>query len=252
MNSSIADRLTLYLKDGDDLADHADHRSPLQTLQQYFTEKTGGMFEAYGRNDPFSITADDLVAVTMLSMEIRLNTRSGISTRSALILEEKSPEISGLLREITSADNRDLDWNLEDCGADELHAVVLDDTSPVMRLVDLLSPVLSPDVSPSNKWVAISKLLARKRPGLLPVRDRTVQMRLKFGQQRTLHDHLAEWWTGWHDALHQDAGGSIRRDVKLLQDELVATTNLSIVPSLVRIADVLVWNRCTCKSTYDG
>jgi hypothetical protein len=81
MSNEFATNLEKFLYDCDANCEHPDVKT---ILKNYFSSYTGGNFETYGHNDPFAINSDDLIAVTMLSMEIKQQTRSGISPQAIL------------------------------------------------------------------------------------------------------------------------------------------------------------------------
>jgi hypothetical protein len=71
-------------------------------LQNYLSQNTGRGFETYAtcRSDPFNITGDDLVAVTMLSIGINAKTRTGMSPDAVLRLEDCASTINSLLSQL--------------------------------------------------------------------------------------------------------------------------------------------------------
>lgn len=176
-------------------------------------EFTGGSFESYGTNYPSTITADDLVAVSMLSIEIRLNSRSGITPVHAIALERRADEISELLSKVP----HDIDLHTLD---EDGYASILDQGGPAWSLYDLLR---DKDVI-SLPNVATHKLLARKRPRLLPVFDSVIK--------RTLNPTGA--WDTWWTALNT------RPELVARLDEIRIEANASQL-SLLRTADVAVW-----------
>lgn len=182
-----------------------------ERLEKYFHSGkfTGGRFEAFagGGDRPEAVNvidADDIVAVSLLSVRI--------PGRAALqLLEERRDQISGFLSEIPP----DVDlWDTEEdtfaegSEADEL-----------WRLVEGL---------PGSGWVTAGKLLARKRPRLIPVYDRVVHASL----QRPERD--STFWQDLRVAL---------RDNPAIVDRLRALhgdASLGNV-SLLRTLDVAIW-----------
>lgn len=147
------------LRDGDDDA-------AVDVLQEYFTRKlvktgylrTGARWDGWdpsGRRDTDrdEVTADDLVAVTLLSVKIP-------AQGALLLLGDKRAELSALLREV--GQDRDL--------ADEADEFTAD--SPAGRLETVLT-----EVHGIGRTTA-SKLIARKRPRLYPIYDRVVGLQL--------------------------------------------------------------------------
>ena len=78
-------------------------------------------------------------------------------------------------------------------------------------------------------WVTTSKLLARKRPRLLPVYDTVV--RCAFG-------HPDRWWR-WLDTAFATDGGALPRRLTAARD--AAGADPAVTP--LRILDVVIWMR---------
>ena len=58
---------------------------PTELVRQYVGGTyTVAAFDIYGRNDPFAITSDDLIAVTMLSIQLNENTMSAYGRPQSL------------------------------------------------------------------------------------------------------------------------------------------------------------------------
>jgi hypothetical protein len=245
MNKDFQQRLHKYLNDCDR---DESHLSNIDLLENYIQMFTGGQFESYGTNDPFSFSSDDLVAVMMLSMEMKNSTKSGISPRSALKIAENSKDLSSILRELSSSNHPDAEeTSIEEMSSFEAQRLLLDKSSPAQQLVRKLLELLSDsEKSPNIKWVAVSKLISRKRPSLLPIRDGRVAQRLGHARNPTSDRYLAEWWKDWHEALTSDQNFPIRDRLEMIRHELKKNGRVEFCPSLIRIADVLVWSRCQC------
>ncbi len=171
---------------------------------------TGSRFEhlAGGGDRPEiadRITAEDLVAVQTLSVTVP-------APVALDILEGRlGAQLSGLLHDIP----RPID--MADAEAD-----VLAEGSPAARAWHLLCAQHGVD------WVIAGKLLARKRPRLLPVYDKVV--RCALGRPRP------SFWLALHAAL--------RADDHALHRQLLALRQVAGVPetvSALRICDVVVW-----------
>ncbi|MFJ8351769.1 DUF6308 family protein [Streptomyces sp. NPDC094153] len=171
---------------------------------------TGSRFEhlAGGGDRPEvadRITAEDLVAVQTLSVTVPASV--------ALDLLEGclGAQLSGLLHAIP----RDID--MVDAEAD-----VVADGSPAAQAWHLLCDQYGVD------WVIAGKLLARKRPRLLPVYDKVV--RCALGRPRP------SFWLALHAAL--------RADDYALHRQLLVLRQVAGVPetvSALRVCDVAVW-----------
>lgn len=140
----------------------ADDGVAVEVLQRYFTEplvKTGYLrsgarwdtWDSTGTRDRDAdvFTADDLVAVTMLAVEVSPD-------GAQILLRERGAEFAELLAAV--GPDRDL--------VDE--AAEPTPESPVCRLETALWTV------PSIGRTVASKLIARKRPRLFPIYDRVI------------------------------------------------------------------------------
>jgi hypothetical protein len=78
-------------------------------------------------------------------------------------------------------------------------------------------------------WVTAGKLLARKRPSLIPVYDDVV---------RCAFDWPKEIWTALRDALRQD-GGSFRA----VLEDLIKRAGIPAETTPLRALDVVLWMR---------
>ena len=208
MPDAPALRLPRVLRDGDDAA-------AVDVLHEYFTRKlvktgylrTGALWDAWdpsGRRDADRdvFTADDLVAVTLLSVKVP-------AQGALILLQDKRSELTELLREV--GEDRDL--------ADESEAVTVE--SPVSRLELALT-----EVHGIGRTTA-TKLVARKRPRLHPVYDRVIGLQLG-----TTVDHTEPIRV----ALREDDRELHRRLIALREQAGLDER----VPAL-RILDVLAW-----------
>jgi hypothetical protein len=189
----------------------------LDLVRQYFEIKpdgtprfTGPTFDRLAGGGDRSatvnrITEDDLVAVTMLSVEV--------PARAAIaVLGSMADEIQQLLTEIPS----DIDLH-------EADPSLVSPGSPADRLwaqLDSLAGV---------GWVTAGKLLARKRPRLIPVYDSVV--REAVGAPK-------HFWTWLHQQL---------QDSKLVDQIRVLRAEADVEHlSLLRTLDVAIWMRNHC------
>ncbi|MFC8199884.1 DUF6308 family protein [Streptomyces sp. NPDC057298] len=188
-------------------------------LRQYFgtggqtgaVPFTGSRFEylAGGGDHPAvanTVTADDLIAVQTLS--VRVPVRAALD----LLEGDLGAEVGRLLSRVP----RDLD--MAEAGAADLA-----DGSPAHAAWQLLCD------QPGIGWVTAGKLLARKRPRLLPVYDQVV---------RCVLGRPASFWLDLHTAL--------RLDDRALHHELTALRRSAGLPetvSALRVCDVVLWMR---------
>lgn len=192
-----------------------DDGAAVEVLRRYFTEplvktgylRSGARWDTWdstgtrGR-DADTFTADDLVAVTMLSVDVSPD-------GAQILLRERVDEFGELL--VAVGPDRDL--------ADE--ADELTPESPVCRLEAALWTV------PSIGRTVASKLIARKRPRLFPIYDRVIGEVLDTKQA-----HLEPVRT----ALRADDGALQRRLVSLRE-----RAGLDEAVPALRILTVLAW-----------
>jgi hypothetical protein len=197
---------------------------PVDKVREYFGRPgssegvpfDGAAFETFGRawSDNNQVTPADLVAVTLLSMEIRRNSRSGISTDAALRIEADSGRIATILSRIPT--DREL-WTLS--GPEYERWVGPGSPSDLLWTYFRSECGLGP--------VATFKLLARKRPELLPIRDSATAAALGSTNR---------WWESWWRAL------SSSPDLRGLIGEIRSDAGVEHL-SLLRTADIVIWQR---------
>jgi hypothetical protein len=174
---------------------------------------TGGRFDTYGDSPPDQVTGDDIVAVAMLAIPVEMRTTRGFRTRHLLALEDQTEAASRLLADLP--DNRDL-HTLKPGEYERL----LGPNSPAWKLYDLLRSIGVPKV-------ARYKLLARKRPRLLPISDSKVRDAL---------NRTGNWWEAWWVTLRE------RPDLVNGLERIRLESGAPWL-SLLRVADILVWMR---------
>jgi hypothetical protein len=184
----------------------------VEVLQNYFNSGkfSGGGFERFagGGDQPDTaneFTSDDIVAASFLS--IRIPGRAAIE-----ILDNRADEFAALLADIPT----DVDlWDAPD-----------DMVGPGSAAQDLWSRLAE---LPGMSWNSAGKLLARKRPRLIPVYDRVLRNSLGRKDEDG-------WWLPLRDALAKRpalvAALTETRDLAQLKDI-----------SLLRIIDVSIWMR---------
>ena len=206
---------------------HTFERSPLDLLLENFEQVeldvrtyaatfTGSRFEAIARRnpDPDTITADDLVAVSMLDVHV-----SGAA--AIWLLEEGGAKVSKLLKCIPS--DQDL-W--------EVDPAIVGPRSAAWELWDLLRGIRWKQSLGKLGPTTCSKLMAAKRPRLLPVHDGRVQAALYPNG-----GHDFDFWAAWHDEL--TSRPDIRDDVC---DRLRGAAG-DMPASALRLLDIAVWSR---------
>lgn len=170
---------------------------------------SGARFEIFaGGGDACGVskvfTAEDLVAVTLLSVRVK-------GPAALRILDIRADELNGLLAQIPT-----------DCELRDAPDSVIGPRSPAE---DLWTALRDAGVGP----VTTSKLLARKRPMLLPVIDSVVKKVLK-------HPAKASFWQTLRAELNAEHGRLYEHLVKI-RDEAGLGEGISVI----RCFDVVVW-----------
>ena len=196
-----------------------DDDAAIRTLQTYFSPDytldkvranrrgyNGSKFESWDHaspSPPHEFTAADALSLNFLSEPLDARAAYGL-------LVERRSNLNEMLAKIPS------DLDLVDATPDDIGP-----DSPASRLYDELKRL------PEVKGTRASKLLHRKRPRLVPIRDSVVTSRLGLGDA---------FWTPLHDLL--------RRDDHALHDRLLRLREQAQVPdtiSALRVLDVLLW-----------
>ena len=208
MSDDLPIRLPGVLRDGDDAG-------AIDVLQEYFTRpfvktghiRTGARWDSWdpsGRReaDVDTFTADDLVAITLLSVQVP-------AQGAWIMLGEASSELNRLLAAV--GPDRDL--------VDESDTMTPE--SPVWQLETALR-----EIHGIGRIVA-SKLIARKRPRLYPIYDDVVGRQLGTKAAHLEPVRLAL----------RDGGGVLHRRLVDLRDR----AGLDEAVPAVRILGVLAW-----------
>ncbi|MDQ0770281.1 hypothetical protein QF031_003030 [Pseudarthrobacter defluvii] len=166
---------------------------------------TGSHFDGRSKVSTNRIVAEDIIAVGCLSIHVP-------AAASVEILGKQADEIASLLSDIP-------DLNLEDISPEQ-HEEWLGDESAAFRLWRLLRQL--DGVGPTTA----SKLMARKRPGLIPIYDSVVARVTGFHTS-------AGTWHAWHSALSNEA-------FKESLQKIRSSAALEHI-SLLRVLDVVLW-----------
>jgi hypothetical protein len=162
------------------------------------------------------ITPSDLVAVTMLSVEVKPQT-------ALKILGPEEGRIAELLSRIpVSVDLVDVDFH------DQRYSYMNPETGEAYEVWRLLTSFRG------ISWVIAGKLMARKRPRLIPVYDRVVRDEII-----RVEGHKPDSYWQWLQAR-------LAKDDKALHRQLIQlkeSAQLSESISPLRVFDVLVWKQ---------
>jgi len=203
-----------------------DHATAVRDIQDYFRVMdngrplySGSRFETLGSEgdmDPNRITATDLVAVSMLSVDVPAQASVGI-------LETHAEKISGLLSEIPAG------LKFEDLTAEEFDRH-LTEGSPADKLWALLRQHEDPWAIGQTK---ASKIMARKRPELIPVYDSVVKA-------VTGIKGSGEQWSVWYSAFHDGTSEATEFVDKL---RAIRAESGQQHLSLLRVLDIALWKQ---------
>jgi hypothetical protein len=213
-------RLLNILADSDTVSDLRRYYG-VEESEREVPPYTGARFErlAGGGDRPATanhITADDLVAVETLS--VRIPIRTGLD----LLEGDLGQKIAGFLAEIPVD---------EELGSDAAAAHV-DSESPAAKAWQSLTK------QDHVGWVIAGKLLARKRPRLLPVYDQVI---------RCVLQGPVPFWTSLNPALRANDGALRSR-----LDELKLRAALPESIGRLRVLDVALWMRHQSDHTRRG
>lgn len=199
------------------------HEVAVGHLNKYFAVRpngrplyTGSRFETFaGGGDVVEsnrITPSDLIAVSMLSVHVPGQAALGI-------IEKLDGEIEQLLKPLTA------DLRLENLTAEQF-SKLLDDGSPADGIWKLLR-------QKADRWnigpTTASKILARKRPHLVPIYDSVVAEQVGMR-------HSGGQWRIWWEAFQGDEG---RRFAERL--EAIRADSGQFHLSLIRVIDIALW-----------
>ncbi|GAA0931655.1 hypothetical protein GCM10009554_15710 [Kribbella koreensis] len=211
IDTSLSSRLLDIVTDPQAVAD----------LRAYFedgppnTGYPGRWFEQIGspadqERDRNRLTADDIVALSALNIRLPI-------TVSARLLGEDSAEISELLTEIPA------DVDLWDVARSDLSP-----RSAAYRLFTKFRAMAWNGGEHGTSGVTASKLLARKRPRLIPIYDHQVNQLVDLGKG-------ANWWISFHEALTAQVRDHLEHAHK--------SAELGPRITLLRTLDVILWMR---------
>jgi hypothetical protein len=189
-----------------DLVKENDGEIARSSIDAYFYKNafTGSAFEELiDRENPNQITAKDLTAVTMLGVTVP-------ATAARWILGEGNDELSQHLSKI------DQHLTISDSDCD------LSNGSPAWLLFSKLA-----ERNGLGRTIT-SKILAAKRPGLIPIYDQHVAAYLGFSKE--------DYWNPWRKFMQSPDGIGCGNRVSEL------ATNLGINNiSHLRLLDVVIW-----------
>lgn len=184
------------------------------------SDYAGALFLGLEPNDPDRFTATDLFAVSTLRVSIPAR-----GARRFLVEQAEQERIAEAMRSLPVGPLE----CVEDYGL-----------GAMCRFHQMLKEALHPhEAETSNRWVTASKLAARKRPDLFPVRDSLVSSFLGLEKLKTVEQE----YVVFRDLMSRPDIGQ-RLDV--LQGELEKRSvedQLILESSRLRLLDVALWTR---------
>lgn len=216
----------------DELLDETYARS---LLRSYFRRDrtgyvySGAMFDTYPAD--LAATAADLPATANVITDSDIVALSMLGIRATgyealIITRDKSSEIETLLAELPPGALIEEDES----------AGLLSPDGPAWALWDLLRDVKDRTKDARFGAVAAGKILARKRPGLIPIED----SRIAEVFRRPSPDRDKNWWDDVRsaslDPRHAAGGTTLWRNLERIKDQ----EHLSRLP-ILRVLDVIGW-----------
>lgn len=177
---------------------------------------TGSRFETFGgggdRNEPNRVTAGDLIAVSMLSVHVPAQAAIGI-------LEDMDEEIESLLTQVPA------EARIEDLSGTDF-ATFFERGAPASVLWRLLR-------QKEDTWgigqTTASKILARKRPHLIPIFDSVIAAEVGI-------PNSDNQWELWFEAFQGNSGGVLVERLQTIRER-----SGQVHLSLLRVLDVVLW-----------
>ena len=182
-----------------------DTAQAVEDLSKYQRNFTGRAFEQLADPDPFTITSNDIVAVSMLSVNVPADAALRIVT-------DDSPRIRSLLRQVPAG------ASIVDCGT------ALDRGEAAWTLWTLLESYSG--MGPTT----VSKVLAVKRPALIPIHDSYVSQALG------LDPYAVGQWEAWHRAFTGPRSDELIAAATTITDRAKAEHL-----SALRVIDIVIW-----------
>lgn len=192
-----------------------------KNIAKYFRIESnfaGALFLGLEPNEPDRFTAVDFFAASTLNVTVPPR-----AARRFLIESEEQENFSAGLRSLP-------DLSIEKAEDADLH-----DMYAFYKTVK--AGLKRHDATSSNAWVTASKLVARKRPNLFPVRDRKVSGYLGLGRVKTVTQEYAVY-------RHLMSGPEVSGRLSALEKHLESrkeNDGLALEDSRLRLLDVALW-----------
>lgn len=198
-----------------------EQQRAIASLLEYMSTATGRRFEALAsESEPNRITVNDILAVSMLGVNVP-------ARKAIWLLEDGADLVSEKLAAIGPQD-----IEIWEPSAD------LTEGGPAWQLWDIVRN--QRNGGPQMGAAKTSKLLAAKRPHLIPVQDSAVVRALKHAAREI-------YWSKWQDGLTGRDGAARRAEVAELRAKVQTGTQLS----LLRVLDIVIWMREQGWKSYE-
>lgn len=195
--------------------------APLARYYDVATDYAGATFATMTPIDPNDVTATDLHAVRLLSVRL-----GAAATRRLL---EEGPLRTELLRALSLVRT---DATLAEATPSDL--VAMENFYEATRRA-----MIEPSAKTSNPWVTATKLTARKRPDLIPVRDTLVRKVLGLA---SLRDYRIEWQVMRTLVNDPTVMHALKAAVASAQESGRAQgRHMAFDTSVLRLLDVALW-----------
>lgn len=197
-----------------------DDKTPQQLSEFYnpSTDQVGRSFVDLEPRDPTRVTAADLMATSMLGISFPASV-----VRRLLNDTEIQQELSARLQALPQR---------------PLESTTAEDFQKMSAFYDFLKPLLSDASSEtSERWVAASKLTARKRPDLFPIRDHVVCGYLGL---LPLRDRSKDWMVFRHIMRNEEVHALLSAlPAEIMSASAGRTAQIDSEP--LRLLDVAIW-----------
>lgn len=197
------------------------HDSTAEKVGNFYDPESnfaGSTFTQLGPRDSAAVTAVDLLATGTLSVTIPPR-----AVRRILEDAETQRELSRLLSALPPV---------------KLESTTAADFASMCEFYDLVKASLArADTASSNPWVTASKITARKRPDLYPVRDRVV---CKYLGIQNLNDREKDWYV-FRELLRDQEIQGLLSDLPDLARKARKGVALHIETEPLRLLDAALW-----------
>ncbi len=189
-----------------------NHEKVVGNLRRYYDPQrgyTGSTFDAYPAEEADDITAMDLVAVSTMGVSF-----PALAVRRLLSPGETRTSVLTALAKVP-------------------HTALWEADTEALERAAVLHQEIKKALSVGNMWVTASKLTARKRPVLIPVRDSVIVSQLGLANKDFRRD--------WRTIQQVISDAEIRSALRKCADEAAGPEfDLSQVPVL-RLLDAAMW-----------